>query len=416
MEPEKFEDILRDKFSDYAPSVEPEDWEIIRSRLAGRRKRIIPLWAYTAAASLLITAAGITLFRHNRGEASGEQIRNRTTAYIEEFVRSHPETPLALSQERVEGEPPAEVFVSAAEERPTGLSEKPIAAAVAQSPQDSKETSTSSGKDSRTDISDDLQNRSAEAGAKKEKRKKNTPPVEDTSLLLADASSEISARKDRGRASLSIGMHAGNQSGMAEKTGEPSALRSFSNSLTEYNTVGTAYSGNQDLKHDFPITAGIALRYKFNRRIGIETGIAYSYLCSKAELEGVFSYRKKQQINYLGIPLGISYSMISTPSLDFYAKAAGQADFCVGARKTLTFSTAEDGIRTWQKEVSNFKIKHVQWSASLGIGLTYNFIRHMGLYLEPGLAYYFPYENQIETYWSEKPLNFSLRFGVRFNI
>jgi len=44
-----------------------------------------------------------------------------------------------------------------------------------------------------------------------------------------------------------------------------------------------------------------------------------------------------------------------------------------------------------------------------------NFTKHLGLYAEPGIAYYFDDGSQIETIRKEHPFNFNLQFGLRFS-
>lgn len=45
--------------------------------------------------------------------------------------------------------------------------------------------------------------------------------------------------------------------------------------------------------------------------------------------------------------------------------------------------------------------------------MQYNISSMVGIYAEPGLSYYFDNGSNIETIYSEKPLNFNLNIGLR---
>ena len=49
------------------------------------------------------------------------------------------------------------------------------------------------------------------------------------------------------------------------------------------------------------------------------------------------------------------------------------------------------------------------------VGAQVNFTRQIGLYIEPGIAYYFDDGSDIETFRKEHPLNFNLQLGLRFS-
>ena len=61
-------------------------------------------------------------------------------------------------------------------------------------------------------------------------------------------------------------------------------------------------------------------------------------------------------------------------------------------------------------------IDPLQWSLNASVGVQYNFTPTIGLYAEPGLSYYFQNGSEVETIYKEKPVHFSLRFGLRFSL
>ena len=46
----------------------------------------------------------------------------------------------------------------------------------------------------------------------------------------------------------------------------------------------------------------------------------------------------------------------------------------------------------------------------------YDFSKLVGVYLEPGVSYYFDNGSDVRTIYKDKPFNFNLNLGVRFTI
>ena len=59
-------------------------------------------------------------------------------------------------------------------------------------------------------------------------------------------------------------------------------------------------------------------------------------------------------------------------------------------------------------------VKPLQLSISSALGAQLNINKNIGLYLEPGVAYFFDDGSEIETIRKETPFNFNLQAGVRF--
>ena len=61
-------------------------------------------------------------------------------------------------------------------------------------------------------------------------------------------------------------------------------------------------------------------------------------------------------------------------------------------------------------------IKPLQFSVLASVGLQANFNKLLSLYLEPGMIYYFDDKTEILTIRKDKPFNFNLQLGLRFNL
>ena len=49
-------------------------------------------------------------------------------------------------------------------------------------------------------------------------------------------------------------------------------------------------------------------------------------------------------------------------------------------------------------------------------GVQYNFSNLLGLYVEPGVSYYFDNGSSVSNIYKDKPFNFNLNLGLRFTI
>lgn len=165
------------------------------------------------------------------------------------------------------------------------------------------------------------------------------------------------------------------------------------------------------VRHRLPVHAGASIAYRINDRVSVETGIAYSYLSADIH-EGSDSYyfAGEQSLHYVGIPVGVRVRAMSWKNFDIYVGAGFEADKCVSGtiKKAYVINgqTRDDGHES-------ISIRPLQWSVNAGAGVQYNFSSMVGIYAEPGLSYYFDNGSNIETIYSEKPLNFNLNIGLR---
>lgn len=165
------------------------------------------------------------------------------------------------------------------------------------------------------------------------------------------------------------------------------------------------------VRHRLSVHAGASIAYRINDRVSVETGIAYSYLSADIH-EGSDSYyfAGEQSLHYVGIPVGVRVRAMSWKNFDIYVGAGFEADKCVSG--TLKKSYVING-QTRDDGHESISIRPLQWSVNAGAGVQYNISSMVGIYAEPGLSYYFDNGSNIETIYSEKPLNFNLNIGLR---
>lgn len=175
--------------------------------------------------------------------------------------------------------------------------------------------------------------------------------------------------------------------------------------------VTTEYS------HKMPVKIGASIRYDFNKFLGIESGLTYSFLSSdlKTGDEGAVSSWSKgvQSMHYLGIPLNLSFNIFSSRYFNAYVTAGGLMEKCV--RGSLKTDEYLDG-KYHGSSSTTLRQKGLQWSVNGAAGIQVNILPQLGLYMEPGVSHHFSNNSKVRTIYSDKPTDFSLSFGLRYTI
>ena len=168
-----------------------------------------------------------------------------------------------------------------------------------------------------------------------------------------------------------------------------------------------------DIKHHMPVTVGASVKWGFSENWALETGVNYTFLYSELR-SGAKSYiEDDQKLHYVGIPLKVQRSVWSNSIFSFYASAGGMMEKCVsGSLDRVTVD--ENNRKTYFSEDLN--VKPLQFSVLASVGLQANFNKLLSLYLEPGMIYYFDDNTDILTIRKDKPFNFNLQLGLRFNL
>lgn len=157
-------------------------------------------------------------------------------------------------------------------------------------------------------------------------------------------------------------------------------------------------------KHNMPVSFGATVSYSLNDRLALTSGLVYTLATSSFE-HGTSSNASmdEQTLHYVGIPLTASYTVWSNNWLKTYVNAGGQADFNVSAKvETEGHTTDIDKDRA-------------QLSVGAAAGVQLNVVKQMGVYVEPGVRYYFDNGSNVQTVFKEHPCNFSLQMGLRWN-
>ena len=193
------------------------------------------------------------------------------------------------------------------------------------------------------------------------------------------------------------------------KSSGPIYVNSLSAVNTEYadNEMFRVSPYEQDTKdvthHDMPISIGFTASYSVTPRIALASGLVYTLATSSFQ-HGASMPKETQALHYVGIPLNLSYTVWGNSWLRTYIMAGAQADMNVKA------TLKADGHK------SNIDNDRAQFSVTGGAGVQLNVAQQLGVYVEPGVRYYFDNGSAVQTIFKEHPTNFSLQVGLRWNI
>ncbi|MDR1346984.1 MAG: PorT family protein [Prevotellaceae bacterium] len=235
---------------------------------------------------------------------------------------------------------------------------------------------------------------------------------------------EAETAKEKSKNTLTLALESGNN------IGKNSVMGDFTNNGSKYNAVqypetaadmpalsappisshenlGSEYK--TDMKHKHPLNFGIRIKKNIGKNIIIKTGLSYSYFLSES---GNANGKRQQQIHYIGIPLGFEYLIFKKNNFNIYLSGE------FAAEKGILYSYKEASINVSTKEfktMENGSIRSIQFSTNAGLGVSYNFIKNIGIYVEPNAVYYIKDNNQRESFRTEKPFNFGLNIGLKYD-
>lgn len=177
--------------------------------------------------------------------------------------------------------------------------------------------------------------------------------------------------------------------------------------ITETSTKST---------YGIPVSFGAGVKIDFNERWSLGVGANYTLLARKfygkytkvteaGGIENSISSDIRNTQHFIGIPVNAYYNIISKDRINLYAYAGGTVEKCVSDNYNVL------GTSIYHKE----KAEGVQLSADAGIGVEFMLGKHMGLYIDPSLRYYFDC-GQPKSIRTVQPLMFGFEMGFRFRL
>ena len=177
--------------------------------------------------------------------------------------------------------------------------------------------------------------------------------------------------------------------------------------ITETSTKST---------YGIPVSFGAGVKIDFNERWSLGVGANYTLLARKfygkytkvteaGGIENSISSDIRNTQHFVGIPVNAYYNIIRKDRINLYAYAGGTVEKCVSDNYNVLCTSI------YHKE----KAEGVQLSADAGIGVEFMLGKHMGLYIDPSLRYYFDC-GQPKSIRTVQPLMFGFEMGFRFRL
>lgn len=169
-----------------------------------------------------------------------------------------------------------------------------------------------------------------------------------------------------------------------------------------------------EYKHRLPVRVGLNVAYRLTDRLSVESGVSYTRLSSDMKDGTKNNYSSScQKLDYIGVPLNVKYRAFGYRRLSVYASAGLLTEKCVSGKTTHEYVISGEKKKHEAEDVAE---KPWQLSVNAALGAQFDVLRNVGVYVEPGVSYYFDDRSSLSTIYKEKPLNFNLNLGVRYTI
>jgi hypothetical protein len=135
-----------------------------------------------------------------------------------------------------------------------------------------------------------------------------------------------------------------------------------------------------DYSHKQPISVGITVERKLGSRgrFSVESGIVYSLLNSDVTSG---NYELRQHIHYLGIPVAVKWNFVNAGRFTVYAEGGGMVEKSIAGRM--------ENRDNKKLNTGHFNVKGFQYSLAANAGAEYKIYKNVGIYVQPGVSYYF---------------------------
>ena len=409
---EMWMDKLKEKLQDYSEPMPASGWEQLEKELVPPvEKRILypyRKWVATAAAVLLVAATSLSIYFLNTPTA--EEIRRTATPMLATDPDILPQTDAPDVQvAKVE---PARAI------RPIVAQAKKIAERQGTEPSVPAEAvrEIADGKETVQQIANEKEETEKEPVVTKEE----APVVRSHKRSGQDKLHIPVEKPESKKGRWSLGAAVGNAGGVSltgndlagggmpneqrlnlvSNSAEGEIIRIPDNQMVVFKE-GVPYLKRMDeivdIKHHQPISFGLSVRKGLAKGFSVETGLTYTLLSSDVEMSGG-NAMIDQKLHYIGIPVRANWNFFDKDRFTLYVAAGGMIEKCVYGKLGSEKQT----------------VKPVQLSVAGAVGAQFNATKHVGIYVEPGVAYFFDDGSNVQTIRKETPCNFNIQAGIRF--
>ena len=151
-----------------------------------------------------------------------------------------------------------------------------------------------------------------------------------------------------------------------------------------------------------PIKAGLSIRYQITPVFGVESGLEYSYHYAETT-------DQTARFHFIGIPVNVSARLVQWGRrLQVYTTLGEETEWLVAGR----YESHDAG----SYNTTDIQQHPFQFSLMGAAGLDFTLTPGFSLYVEPGVAWHAKMKVDLPSYYSQHPLSFDLRAGLRFTL
>lgn len=417
-----------DTYEEQAP--EGLCWEGISSGLRRNRRRKAIRWTAGASAAFACAAAALILTLSPRGKTEVDLIRQEPHSRLAEAdVRPKPAgdngstttpgaktpqvRPIRISPESIESSSVASANSASQSYSATAEGLEPSVWSEAGIPPEETAENHSSGKEESVERIDvDASGKDEECEIPGENFAGFAEEGEGREVRRRRASLRLSLSNGSPYSTVQGGYGAMNSSAVTYQLSSASGLTTagLSTVLLRNNDkeVSTSTTHYQPLK--FELLAGVEVL----RSLSVVSGVSYSCLISDLTSgTDTDNYETRQTLHYIGIPLALSYNIPLADRLGLYLTLGGRIEQNICGTSSTAYMS---GGRVNERQTSSLTEKVPQWSAFAGLGLQWRLSGSMHVFAEPSVNYCFDNGSHVETIYKERPLNFNLSLGLKFDL
>ena len=401
---------FRKMFQDAEEAVPSHVWDSLSKELdrkAERKVVALPWWraaACVAAAAAVIS--GVVIFT---GHPDTSTVPSQVVAEATPVEETLPDTPsieeqIALSSQLFLADIPEAGKSAQAPVKPFEV--VPADSFEYEAPEDAVATVDEPAAENKTDAPDYV----ASGNADKAEKSSEVPVWTDPFDLLPE---EDAKEKHEISFSLSGNVMSNDATGSSSRIAKAPVIGD--GILAGQATTGVAEKSVS--AYGIPLSLGIGAQISLTDRWSVGSGINWALLSRSftgiyTETDGRIVTKSinaniNNEIHYIGIPLNFYYNVLTNRNLKFYAWGGGMAEKGL-VNKYRIHSEPED---IFYSE----RVKGIQWSAGLGLGLEFTLNDYLGLYIDPSARYYFDCD-QPASVRTQKPYMLNFEVGLRFNL
>jgi NAD-dependent DNA ligase (contains BRCT domain type II) len=415
---DEFSELVKQKLENYSVPVDEQCWAEIEQRLKPKRKKT-PIGIWLSAASI---AAGFALLFMlnpfaNDPANMAEVIEGKGVKEVTEVIENTEATESTEVKEVKRGTGTKETAKSTESKKVVEIGETKIAENI----KEGKEV-TEVGEVITNNIAGTKNTENAITATEQllvEEVQQSIEEKQEKSGKLTTLEEQKNQeeknlpKKNRNQNKWTLAAAYGSSSGSSSSNNVPQSMfseGSYQKLVKAENSFVPILSEEHfsDIQYLPPLSFGFNIRKDITPRLGLATGLHYTYLSTY--FKNADPYRDAAlQLHYLGIPLDVVFNLYDQQRWNIYLSGGVMVEQGLEVYKQ-NFDQYEQNYQTSKKPTI---IEGVQWSANAAFGVSYEIYRNIGVYFQPRASYFFD-NNQPISLRTKQPFTINLNIGLQY--